>query len=216
MILLSVNNASTTLGAPLTSGATNITLATGSGALFPSPATNEYFTLTLNDQATGDLYEICWCTSRTGDSLTVLRGQEGTSAQSWALGDFAYNALTAGGIADFTQIGQFTSGSNSNGFWRKSPDGFIEQFGSGNLPNSGATVSVVTITFPIPFTTTVYDFGASTFGTANSSLGYLAAAQGKAVSLTQGEVQADTMTGDAPSPINFNQTMPFTWHAFGI
>jgi hypothetical protein len=98
MILISANNASTQLGANISSGTTTIPLATGTGALFPSPAAGQFFTLTLNDALTGNVYEICYCTSRTGDNCTVTRGQEGTSARSWLIGDFAYNALTAGNI----------------------------------------------------------------------------------------------------------------------
>lgn len=99
MILLSANNALTNLSAGISSSATTIGVTIGTGALFPSPGTNEYFTLTLNDTATGDVYEVCWCTARTGDSLTVLRGQEGSTAVSWLLGDFAYNANTAVSIS---------------------------------------------------------------------------------------------------------------------
>ncbi len=40
----------------------------------------------------------------------------------------------------------YTSGSNTNGSWRKDPDGTIEQFGTVTLSNGTATV-----TFPIPF-----------------------------------------------------------------
>ena len=109
MILLSANNANTTLAAGISSSTTTIVMATGTGALFPSPGTNQYFPLTLNDALTGLVYEICWCTSRTGDNLTVLRGQEGTTARAWLLGDYAYNANTAGNI----QTGRAFSAANN-------------------------------------------------------------------------------------------------------
>jgi len=109
MILLSANNANTTLAAGISSSTTTIILATGTGALFPSPGTNQYFPVTLNDALTGLVYEICWCTSRTGDNLTVLRGQEGTTARAWLLGDYAYNANTAGNI----QTGRAFSATNT-------------------------------------------------------------------------------------------------------
>jgi len=109
MILLSANNANTTLAAGISSSTTTLVLATGTGALFPSPGTNQYFPLTLNDALTGLVYEICWCTSRTGDNLTVLRGQEGTTARAWLLGDYAYNANTAGNI----QTGRAFSAANN-------------------------------------------------------------------------------------------------------
>ena len=107
MILMAANNASTTLGAALTTGATTIVVV--NGAAFPSPGLNQYFTLTLNDVATGLLYEVCYCTARTGNSLTVLRAQEGTSALTWALGDYAYNSDTEATILAGLS---FSSGNN--------------------------------------------------------------------------------------------------------
>jgi hypothetical protein len=95
MILLSANEAASLLDAGISNSATTILLRTGDGALFPNPGADEYFNLILNDAATGQLYEICWCTARAGDSLTVLRGQEGSTARSWVLGDFAFNNITA-------------------------------------------------------------------------------------------------------------------------
>lgn len=64
-------------------------------------------------------------------------------------------------------LGQFTSGSNANGNWRKSPDGTIEQ--SGVASTSGG---VVTITFPIPFPTACFgvhpvERSSSTWTTSN-------------------------------------------------
>ena len=118
MTVLYSNNASTTLASGISNSATTILLATGTGAEFPNPTTGQFFALTLNDQATGQVYEVCYCTARTGDSLTVTRGQEGTSAVAWLLGDFAYNALTKGTIpttyseAKFTTSGSFTVPTN--------------------------------------------------------------------------------------------------------
>lgn len=100
---LFANNASTTLAAPCTSSATSITLASGSGAKFPAPAGGQAFSITLKDAATGEQTEIMYCTSRTGDVCTVVRGEEGTTAQAWTTGDFAVNALTAGIAELFSQ-----------------------------------------------------------------------------------------------------------------
>lgn len=95
MILLSANNAQTTLANGISASTLTIILATGTGAKFPSPTAGQFFTLTLNDALTQNIFEICYCTARTGDNLTVSRGQEGTTAQSWLIGDSAYNTLTA-------------------------------------------------------------------------------------------------------------------------
>lgn len=100
---LFANNAATTLAAPITSGAASLTVASGAGAIFPNPGAGQAFSITMKDAATGELTEIMYCTARTGDVCTVVRAQEGTTAQAWTTGDFVSNALTAGIAALFTQ-----------------------------------------------------------------------------------------------------------------
>ena len=91
------NNASTTLGSSLSSGSTTVTVATGTGAEFPSPSAGQYFTATLWEagNTSGLPNEIVKVTSRSGDTMTVLRGQEGTVAQNWNVGDTFANYPTA-------------------------------------------------------------------------------------------------------------------------
>ncbi|MHA3054668.1 hypothetical protein [Acinetobacter sp. ANC 4633] len=36
--------------------------------------------------ATKSVFEVCYVTAISGNTLTVLRGQEGTTAQSWLAG----------------------------------------------------------------------------------------------------------------------------------
>ena len=103
-LFLFANNSSSTLAAPISNTATSLTLASGSGALFPNPSANQQFSLTLNDAATGLVFEIMYCTARSGDTLTVVRAQEGTQAVSWLAGDLAANLLTAGQMAAMLQI----------------------------------------------------------------------------------------------------------------
>jgi hypothetical protein len=102
-IFLFANNAATTLAAPISSTATSVTLASGTGSEFPSPSAGQQFELTFNDAATGLLTEIVYCTSRSGDVLTIVRAQEGTTAQSWLAGDLAANLVTAGQMAAMLQ-----------------------------------------------------------------------------------------------------------------
>lgn len=77
------NNASALLAATITSSDTVVQVASGYGALFPSPGASEFFYATLSD-ADGDI-EIVKCTSRSGDNLTVVRAQDGTTAQAFTL-----------------------------------------------------------------------------------------------------------------------------------
>lgn len=91
------NNVNTQLAAPASNAATTLTLA--SSANLPTLAAGEVMPLVLNDAATGMNYEVVYVTAITGANLTVIRGQEGTAAVNWSLGDAAYCAPTAGSVA---------------------------------------------------------------------------------------------------------------------
>ena len=103
MTILFANNANTTIAGSITNVATSVNLATGSGALFPSPTGGDYFVGTFTDAATGLIREIVHCTGRSGDVLTIVRAQEGTSAVAWTSGDFFANQMTAGTASAFIQ-----------------------------------------------------------------------------------------------------------------
>lgn len=82
---LLTNNASATLAAGIISTDTSLTVNTGQGALFPNPGASEYFYATLTDG--GATVEIVKCTARSTDTLTIVRAQDGTTAQSFSTGD---------------------------------------------------------------------------------------------------------------------------------
>ena len=94
--LLFKNNAISTVGAPISSTGTTLVLAPTTGERFPSPTGSEYFVGTFTDAATGQLTEVVYCTARDVDTLTIVRGQEGTTPQAWNVGDFFGNYWTAG------------------------------------------------------------------------------------------------------------------------
>lgn len=99
MTVLFKNNAYSTLAAGAAPAATSFALATGDGDLFPSPTGSEWFPVTLVKQS-GEI-EICKCTARSGDTLTVTRAQEGTSALIWAANERIELRLTAAALASF-------------------------------------------------------------------------------------------------------------------
>ena len=101
--ILFANNATTTLAGAITNVATTAALQTGAGALFPAPSTGQYFCMTFVDAATGLLNEIVHVTNVTGDVITMVRGQEGTTALSWLSGDHASNWITAAALAAMAQ-----------------------------------------------------------------------------------------------------------------
>jgi hypothetical protein len=90
------NNAIATLANSITSSQTTITLTAGEGALFPSPVSGQFFTVTLISATTSTTFEIVWCTARSTDTLTVIRAKEGTTGTAFAAGDLANGLLTAG------------------------------------------------------------------------------------------------------------------------
>ncbi|CNK93931.1 tail fiber repeat 2-containing protein [Yersinia frederiksenii] len=106
LTLLSANNASTVLAAGISASATTLTVNTGTGGLFPSPVSGtSFFKLTLIDSATGTLTEIVHVTARSGDAMTIVRGQEGTANRLWSANDIAANMMTAGTLDLFAQSG---------------------------------------------------------------------------------------------------------------
>jgi len=95
-IQLYANNAKTTLASPVNATQTTITVAPGTGSLFPNPSSGQAFKVTLVSASSASVYEICLCTARSTDTLTVVRAQEGTSGTPFLLNDVVGNFDTAG------------------------------------------------------------------------------------------------------------------------
>lgn len=98
MSVLFVNNAATTLSAGVGDSATSITVTDGS--VFPSLSGSDYFYLTLEVDSDPTLKEIVKCTARSGNTLTITRAQDGTSARTFSTADKAELRLTAAGLND--------------------------------------------------------------------------------------------------------------------
>ncbi|MFA9204846.1 MAG: hypothetical protein ACEQSH_00160 [Bacteroidia bacterium] len=101
--LLFANDAASTLAGAISNVATTANLQVGTGALFPNPTGSEYFVMTFTDAGTGLLKEIVHVTARSGDTITIERAQEGTTALAWQAGDLADNLNTAGSMAALSQ-----------------------------------------------------------------------------------------------------------------
>lgn len=101
-IRLYANNAKSTLLRSVDQASSTIPLAIGEGARFPSiTSSNQYFLVTL--ESAGE-YEICRVTGKSGDELTVLRGQEGSIAKSFPLGALVQMRVTKGILQDFARL----------------------------------------------------------------------------------------------------------------
>jgi hypothetical protein len=95
------NNAVGFLTAPIGSSDTSITLQTGNGAKFPALGGSDYFYATLS--GTDGSSEIVKATARTGDTLTVVRAQEGTAVASFSAGSRMELRVTAASVRDLVE-----------------------------------------------------------------------------------------------------------------
>ncbi|MBL4781807.1 MAG: hypothetical protein JKX92_06150 [Porticoccaceae bacterium] len=96
------NNFATALTNAISSSATSALLDDVTGLV--DPATDEVFTLTLFDVATGDL-EIIAVSSLSGNTVTIARNQEGTTGPGggWAAGATLEARITGGSLANLVQ-----------------------------------------------------------------------------------------------------------------
>ncbi|MEQ1494503.1 MAG: hypothetical protein ABL912_01915 [Novosphingobium sp.] len=96
------NNASTTLSGAILS--TDTTVSVIDGSVFPSPTGTRFFWVTFADGAT---IEIAKCTSRSGNTLTVSRGEQGTTASGFASGasvELRWTQSDAEGVPDIGRM----------------------------------------------------------------------------------------------------------------
>jgi len=93
------NNVSTTLQGAIASGDLTLTVPTGKGALWDDCVSPDYGYTTIMDSA-GTTFEIVKVTARSGDSLTITRAQDGTSAVGWAAGSVVERRLNAAAIKE--------------------------------------------------------------------------------------------------------------------
>ena len=108
------NNAFGTLSAGINTSDTTITLDSGQGARFPTLGAGDYFFGTIVD--TSNNLEIVKVTARSSDSMTVVRGQDDTTATAFAIGDrfeLRPTAALFNDIIDNTNVDGITSNSTS-------------------------------------------------------------------------------------------------------
>lgn len=114
MTQLFANNITVVLALDVNNASTSITL--NDASLMPSPTGGDFFLLTLiglNTNGNESVWEIVKCTSRSGNVLTVVRAQEGTTANAWFSGARAELRLTAGSLLSMSS--HLTSASNPHG-----------------------------------------------------------------------------------------------------
>jgi hypothetical protein len=96
------NNSFTTIAITIDDLATEITVATGTGASLPVIGVGEYFYATLSD--IDGAMEIIKVTAVVGDVLTVERAQESTTAVPFLAGSLLENRFTAKTLRDIADL----------------------------------------------------------------------------------------------------------------
>ncbi|MGQ3662693.1 pyocin knob domain-containing protein [Citrobacter braakii] len=124
MILGFGNNVVSSLASDITASQTTFSVLPGDGPLFSALLTSDfsnksttlktYAKITLTDSGE-TAFEVCHLTAVSGDTLTVIRGQEGTAAKGWSLKDVVANFATRGSENQFVQIEQLQSGHYISG-----------------------------------------------------------------------------------------------------
>lgn len=92
------NNAFSTLDTAISAVDVGLTVAYGDGTLFPSAGSGDYFYMTI-ESTDGD-YEVVKVTARSGDSMTIVRAQESTTARAFTAGALCELRITNQGLLD--------------------------------------------------------------------------------------------------------------------
>jgi hypothetical protein len=154
MAVVFSNNAASTIQSGINSSATSVTLL--SGANFPSLSGSDYTYVTLED--VNGHREIVKATARSGNTLTIVRAQDGTSARAYIAGDKCELRLTAALLNEVAQQADtdtnttYTAGTGlsltGTQFANTAPDQTVSLTGAG--------AATVTGTYP-SFTITATD-----------------------------------------------------------
>ena len=110
------NNASGTLAVDLAYGATVVTLGEGGGRNnFKYLSAGQFQRATISNSAVEGVVEVVYITSRDYETLTIVRGQEGTYDQEWPAGSTIEARITAGMLGQFLVRGDDGAVTTQNG-----------------------------------------------------------------------------------------------------
>lgn len=125
------NDAVSTLAAGITAASLSLQITGGGGSLFPTTGTGRVFWATLIKSGAPTVKERIIVLARAGDNCTsILRGQDGTSAQSWSAGDSIALQNNAGALGSFMQAPQ------------------VQAFGANYAPDTGAVNAYIGVLAP--------------------------------------------------------------------
>ena len=157
MAQLYANNISATLNGAINNSVT--TIAVHDGSILPSPTGGDFFLLTLigfDENMQENAWEIIKVTARSGNTLTVVRAQEGTPAASWSSGTPIELRVTAGTMEDLhLDIPEFTDSVSRSYSWRAVTN---------SAGASGSYYKIATVTTPSSVRGMIHLTGASGYG----------------------------------------------------
>ena len=170
---LFTNNAATALARGITPIDTILQLTPGTGSYFPQPTGGNYFMLTLVQINNPEVSEIVECIDRVGDTLTVVRGQEGTQPQIFNISDNVQLRITA------QSLNLFAAESHAIEDLAAYEAAVASSSGSSLVGyNEGGTGAVTrTVQAKLQEQVSVLDFGADPTGTTDSTAAINAAIQ---------------------------------------
>jgi microcystin-dependent protein len=191
------NNAQSSLAGGISPTATSAQLQAGTGVLFAQPTPGQFFVGTFVDAATGLSNEIIHVTQVVGDTISMVRAQEGTAARSWEPGDAFSELWTAGQAGAMLQQGDEQSGASTFGI----DTGVANAYSTTLTP----ALTVLTMGETLRFKAANSNTGPSTinFGTGAAPL---VNAQG--LPLSGGEIIAGYVYECYWNGANFNLAMP--------
>jgi cytoskeletal protein CcmA (bactofilin family) len=135
MALKLKNNAVGYLAAVVTASDIGLTLQTGQGAAFPTLSTGDYFYATIT--SSGGTYEVIKVTARASDGFTIVRAQEGTTAQSFGAGSRFELRVTSQNVLDV--VNNTTIDNSSIGATTPASGRFTTLTATGTLNVSGVS-----------------------------------------------------------------------------
>ncbi|EIX6431188.1 phage tail protein [Salmonella enterica] len=198
MIIGFGNNVVSALASDITSTQTSIPVMPGTGSAFSgllsTDMNNEstshgiYAKVTITD-AEESVFEVCHLTAVSGDTLTVVRGQEGTTAKSWSLNDKIANFATRGSENAFVQVEQLQAGDYTSAIASGTENALVIDLPS-TYQNNGSTDWDLRI--PLLVTPTLTNTGAATLQVTMGGrvLGNFPLYKGNKASLLAGDIVA--------------------------